>query len=380
MTRPQRITAAGVTVVFVASFFYILTNLSRSGEGPLARILTDAGIFLSNIENTVTDFVRGPGRPSRLAWFEPYRQSLDSLRNPSRVLLGAFDSGLPGSLEGVIRLEETLATTFPLLHVYTAWGDKPDQQFPARILNAIWNLGSVPVVTWEPWLSDFENINHPHLPLRQDRDRGGLAAIARGDYDFYIDAWAIEAAKYGRPIFLRFAHEMNDPYRYPWGPHNNPSNADLLEAWRRVHARFQRAGATNVLWVWSPHIAYSYYEYYPGDEFVDWVATGVLNYGNVAYWSKWWTFNEIFGKKYRDVALLKKPIMIAEFGSLSYGGDRPLWFKEALASLPDSCPMVRSLIFFHALGDATITPQALDWTVTSDSLSSAVIEGEIARW
>jgi len=380
MKRSQRITVVGVSIVAVVIFFLMLTGLSRRSEGPIARVLTDIGVFLGHIENSVADYFRGPGRASRLAWFEPLRTNIDSLRHPTCILLGAYDSGLPGSLDGVATLESTLGETFPLLHVYAAWGDRPNQRFPARILSAFWNLGSVPVVTWEPWLTDFENVNHSHLPLRADRDLGGLAAIARGDYDFYIDEWAAAAADFGRPLFLRFAHEMNDPYRYPWGPHNNPSNADFLDAWRHVHERFRRAGARNVLWVWSPHIAYPYYNYYPGDDHVDWIATGVLNYGNVAYWSKWWSFEEIFGKHYSYVAALRKPIMIAEFGSLMYGGDRAKWFGEALADLPRRYPSVQALVFFHALGDATVTPQALDWTLIRDSTSSRVIATEIAGW
>ena len=93
-----------------------------------------------------------------------------------------------------MELERRLDTTFPLVHFYTAWGDKPDQRFPLRLVTAIWDMGSVPMVTWEPWLTDFENARHPHLPLRDARDRHGLAAVARGDYDFYMDAWAAEAA------------------------------------------------------------------------------------------------------------------------------------------------------------------------------------------
>lgn len=379
MKRYQRVSIVGASAVAVTLFFLLLTGLSRRGEGPLNRILTDVGVFVSNLENALTEHFRGPGRSSRLVWFEPLRHHVDSLVNPPRVLLGAYDSGLPASMDGLAELESGLGMTFPLLHLYTAWGDRPEQQFPARILNAIWNLGSVPVVTWEPWLTDFESVQHPHLPLRTERDRWGLAAIARGDYDFYIDSWAADAAEFQHPIFLRFAHEMNDPYRYPWGPHNN-SVGDFLEAWRHVHQRFQMAGADNVLWVWSPHIAYPYYEYYPGERFVDWVATGVLNYGNVAYWSKWWTFEEIFGKKYVSMAALQKPIMIAEFGSLSYGGDRVKWYDDALNNLVRRYPAVKSLIFFHATGDATVTPQALDWRVAHDSVLTQVISRQVSAW
>lgn len=379
MKRIHRITLSSAVVLTVFLFFVVLTQLSRKSEGPIARVLTDIGIALSHFEKSVTDLFRGPGRRAELSWFEVIRNDRQNLKNPSTILLGAYDGRIPKTLEGVVELEETLGTTFPLIHVYAAWGDRPDQQFPVRVMKAIWDLGSVPVVTLEPWLTDFESSDHPNLPLRNDRDRGGLAAIARGNYDFYIDAWARDAAEFGRPFFFRFAHEMNDPYRYPWGPHNN-SVLEFLEAWRHVHQRLQAAGATNVIWVWSPHLGYNYYEFYPGDNYVDWVGTGVLNYGTVAYWSKWWTFEEIFGKRYLYIKALGKPIMIAEFGTLAIGGDRAEWYRKALERLPQRYPAVKALLFFHASSDATVTQQVLDWTLPNDTTSCSVVAQEIARW
>jgi beta-mannanase len=229
------------------------------------------------------------------------------------------------------------------------------------------------VVTWEPWLTDFENRLHEKIPLRDARDRGGLAAIGRGEYDFYVDAWARAAKEYGHTIMLRFAHEMNDPYRYPWGPQNNPPQ-DFIAAWRHVVDRFRAAGATNVLFVWAPHLAYEGWEHYwPGDEYVDWVATGALNYGTVAYWSKWWTFDQIFGQHYASLAGLKKPIMIAEFGSVSVGGDRAKWYAEALGSLRDSYPQVKALMFFNVHADRTVTYQAIDWSIERDTAVLRVV-------
>jgi hypothetical protein len=35
--------------------------------------------------------------------------------------------------------------------------------------------------------------------------------------------------------------------------------------------------------------------HYPGDAYVDWVATGALNSGPIAQWSQWWSFDKIFG-------------------------------------------------------------------------------------
>ena len=115
-------------------------------------------------------------------------------------------------------------------------------------------------------------------------DAGALESFY---YDFYIVPWARAAAEYKHPLFLRFAHEMNDPYRYPWGPQNGNRPEDFVAAWKHVHLIFQKMGATNVLWVWSPHISMPWFEfYYPGPEFVDWIGVGVLNYGTIASWSR----------------------------------------------------------------------------------------------
>jgi beta-mannanase len=278
----------------------------------------------------------------------------------------------------VLALEERIGTTLPLVQSYTAWGDKADQQFPIGIVTAVSGLGSIPLVTWEPWLTDFESARHPHLPLRDARDRHGMGAVARGDYDFYIDAWAAAAARFGKPFLLRFAHEMNDPYRYPWGPQHN-TKEEYIAAWRRVVDRFRAAGANNVVWVWSPHVAYEYWDlYYPGDDYVDWVATGTLNFGPIAQWSRWWTFAEIFGEKYPRMAAFGKPIMVAELGSLAVGGDRAAWYREAITAVPEKYPAVKALVFFHARDDQTVTYQKVDWTVTEDSITSAAIRDALA--
>jgi hypothetical protein len=308
------------------------------------------------------------------------RESTARLRSPDRILLGAYDSRIPVTLDGVGELETALRTTLPLIQIYTAFGDKPEEQFPRQLAQAIHDAGSTPVVTWEPWLNDFESARHPNAPLPGQRDRHGLAAMAAGAYDDYIDTWAQNARQFGHPLMVRFGHEMNDPYRYPWGPQNN-TKEEYIAAWRHVVDRFRAAKATNVVWVWSPHVAYQYWElYYPGDDYVDWIATGALNFGPIAQWSKWWTFAEIFGQKYPKMASWKKPVMVAEFGSLAVGGDRAAWYRDALGDLPRRYPQVKAVVFFNARDDQTTTYQKVDWTFINDSLTLSAVRESIARW
>lgn len=378
MRRPQRLLLVVVFLVCAAAGVSGLSALGTASAGPLSAALGWLGAMTGSLEHRVRDRLGGPPRRETLRWLEPYRASADRLRSPDIVLLGAYDSGVPRTLDGVLALESRLGASLPIVQVYSAWGDKADQQFPVELLTAIAGLGSIPLVTWEPWLTDFESVRHPRIPLREQRDPHALAAVARGDYDDYVDVWAAAAARFGRPFFLRFAHEMNDPYRYPWGPQNN-TKEEYIAAWRHVVERFRRAGATNVVWVWSPHVAYDYWDlYYPGDAYVDWVATGVLNFGPIAQWSRWWTFREIFGIKYPRLAAFGKPVMIAELGSLAVGGDRQAWYRDALTSIPRDYPAVKSIVFFHARDDQTVTYQKVDWTIASDSALAATVRQALA--
>ncbi len=353
---------------------WLLTMLGQKSTGPLEDTFTAMGKGVSTIEDKYILQGRKHTRSDKLNWFNDYRNDVKKLLYPDKILYGAFDNEFSESFQSIVELENSLQTTFPVIHIYTAWGSKPEQKFPFMQAKAILDVGSIPFITWEPWLTDFDKEKHPQIVGDvKKRDKNGLRAIARGDYDFYIDKWANEAKELARFCYVRFGHEMNDPYRYPWGPQNNKPE-DFVAAWKHIVNRFKSIGATNVIWVWSPHPAYSYFDYYyPGDNYVDWVGIGTLNYGNVASWGKWWTFDEIFGNYYTQLSKYKKPIMISEFGSLDVGGNRAKWFADALTSMPVKYPAIKSVIFFHCSSDNTTTSKALNWYFKDDSLVTQVI-------
>jgi hypothetical protein len=357
-----------------------LTMIGNKTTGPIEDTFTAVGNQVSSIENKFILQSRKHTRSEKLHWFDEYRNDKLKIANPDKLLLGAYDNEFSESFQSVVELENSLQTTFPLIHIYTAWGSKPEQKFPALQVKAILDLGSIPIITWEPWLTDFSPTDYPKIPADpKKRDKGGLKSIAKGNYDNYINKWAHEVKEIGRPVFIRLGHEMNDPYRYPWGPQNNKP-ADFIEAWRHVVQQFKNLGADNVIWIWSPHPAYLYFDYYyPGDKYVDWVGVGTLNYGTVATWSQWWTFDEIFGNYYDQLSKYNKPIMISEFGSLDVGGSRSKWFEDALLSMPVKYPAIKAVIFFHCSSDITTTNKALNWYFKDDSIVTRVIINTIER-
>lgn len=348
-------------------------------SAPTEKLLALIGNTTTTLETKFIMSQRGHSRTSDLKWFADYKFTSGKLAHPQHLLLGAFDDQAINSFIPIVKLEDSLGTVFPIIHIYTAWGSKMEQRFPATEATSINALGSIPMITWEPWLTDFSD---KELGQNKNKTENGesLIGILSGKYDFYIDKWAREAKAFQQPILLRFGHEMNDPYRYPWGPHLN-SPEDYINAWKYVVDRFKALGADNVLWVWSPHPAHGNFQsYYPGDEYVDWVGTSALNYGKVAAWSEWWSFEEIFDKPYKELSEFKKPIIIAEFGSVAVGGNRADWYKDALIDFPTNYPLVKALVFFHNSKDANTTARPLDWYISQDPLVIKVMVSAMENW
>jgi hypothetical protein len=362
-------------------FQFAAANSMRRAWASVEDRLQLFGQKLSDAEGDAWQKSRHQSRSAEVHAKFPRLNSTAWLKAPDRKLFGAYDGGLPGSFEGVDALESRLHYRFPLVSIYQAWGDRPDEaHFPLRAVETIDRLGSVPVVTWEPWVKDFDASLRPNLPPAAEREYASLAAIARGDYDFYITPWAISAASYGKPIFLRFAHEMNDPYRYPWGPQNGNRPEDFIAAWKHVHLIFQKMSATNVIWVWSPHISMPWFEYYyPGAEWVDWVSTGILNYGDVAPWSRWWSLHQILEKAYPALEKLDKPVMISEFGTLSSGGDARQWYEQALRDLDEKYGRVHAVVLFNQRHDVTLSTAPLDWSVLQSPGATIQLRDHLAR-
>ena len=219
MIRIRRMILGLVAAGLSALLVLVLSYAGASSEGPLSDALGWIATSVAQAERGAVRWIRGNDRAAELPWLVGYIEDPATLRNPRIPLIGVFDEAIPGSLEGALELERQLGTTFSFIQLYSAWGDRPDQAFPSRVAEAIVDLGSIPVITWEPWLVDFENAAHPQLRLRDDRDEHGLGDVAAGVYDFYVDEWA-EQAKQNQEEIQYFMHQLLDALE------NNPPDSD----------------------------------------------------------------------------------------------------------------------------------------------------------
>lgn len=246
---------------------------------------------------------------------------------------------------------------------YQAWGSYGGGLDTERIQWIIDN-GSIPMITWEPWVWGGDRTNQPDYRLSK---------ISGGNHDAYIREFAQSVKQVGGVVYLRPMHEMNGDW-YPWaGTVNGNSPNQYVPAYRHIVDIFRQEGVANVRWVWSPNNAglpdwgtSSFKTYYPGDSYVDFAAVDGYNFGASQSWSQWASFESIFDQAYKTITgLTQKPIIVAEMSSAEQGGSKADWIRSAYAALKSSYPKISAVIWFNESGDGT------DWRIHSSADSLA---------
>lgn len=289
--------------------------------------------------------------------------------HPEALMIGVYRPPLPNDLRTVNEYEVEAGRRFAILHWYALWGGWKSEFSPSD-LEEIDEHGSIPLISWEPWAGESYD---PNWSLRE--------SILSGRSDTYIESWAQGLAAYGKPVLLRFAHEMHDS-SFPWSTGVNGNTAeDFVASWHRVQTIFRRYNTSNVQWVWNPNAigdaAPEIYEpiyrsFYPGDDAVDWVGLDIYDTGPDLDWGApyWRSLHDILDGPYRALSTVtSKQIILAEVGSATRGEDKANWMRQGLGpELPLQFPRVRAVVWFDVTKEQP-------WQIqTSDVARSAFIE------
>ena len=182
---------------------------------------------------------------------------------------------------------------------------------------------------------------------------GPPSEISAGKYDADITRFAEDLKSYGRPVFLRYAWEMN---LRPGGKCGSGGPSAFVASWRHIHRIFRNVGATNVAFVWNPGIVggvNSMPAYYPGSKFVDWIAAD-------GYDRRRWGISGLsreFSDWYQTFAPYDKPMLIGETGA---GPDDQAQYLAGIKTTAECLfPQVHGIVYFDA-------PKKSDaWQLTS---------------
>jgi hypothetical protein len=238
----------------------------------------------------------------------------------------------------VAAMHAIVGSSLGMLLVYARW----NAPAPVQRLEHVTAAGAVPVLGWAC---------------------GPDGAIVDGHEDDHIRAYAEALKAFGRPLFLRYAWEMNIGGARRARCETAGGPAGFVAAWRRVRDIFLEVGADNVAFVWCPGIGRpgAWRSYFPGADAVDWIGVdGYVRNPDPAAASK--GFPRVFASFYAQFAPEGKPIMVAETGAppAAQAG----YLSSLAALLPSEYPQVKALAYFDAPG-----PRG-DWSLSTDGRSA----------
>ena len=286
----------------------------------------------------------------------------------SSIYWGVYMDGVPWDMPKLSAFESSVNKGASIVHFGQPWmHNGAYYYFPTSVMETVRLHGSIPMINWGSW--DYSG--------GAIQSAWSLANVYNGTYDAFIQQYAIGAKAWNHPFFMRFDHEMNGWWQFPWAEQINGNQpGDYVKAWKHVHDIFTQVGATNVTWVWAPNVISSkttpLASLYPGDAYVDWVAIDGYNWGT-DHGNAWQSFSQVFTATYNALTQLApgKPIMLAETSSSENGGSKADWIKDALQTqLPLNFPMIKALVWFNwNAGDST-----LSWPVDSSLTSLAAFK------
>lgn len=296
---------------------------------------------------------------------------------PREVYIGAWTGGFWDSqtktldVSTQLMFEDYMGKKMAFANIYSGWAYLADPDLLIK-LNEIYSNRWTPIISSNP--SFFEECKNNGKSLYE--------TIGSGSCDGYFRKVAANLKSYNKPIFLRFAWEMNHPNMY-WSVDKVKSKPeDFINAWRRFHTVMKEENANNVIWVLSFNTSNSntipYAKLYPGDEYVDWVAIDGYNWGTAKDWSGWTSFSGVFKKSYDELTkITDKPLMLSEVNTASEGGNKAEWLKDMLdVQIPNFYPQIDAIVFFN---ENKMTGEDVDWRMESSIENIEVLKTSLSN-
>ena len=267
--------------------------------------------------------------------------------------------------ERIVDFEELAGKKIAWAYFSNNWVD--DIEFPEESVRLIDSLDTVPFIRMMPRTTFDQGETDPVYTLQ---------GIIDGDFDDSLIEWAQDAKRTNIPLMVEFGTEMNGDW-FPWSgilnggeeteEYGDPNTADgperFRDAYRHIIDLFRNEGVNNITWVFhvfplhdvgdeilSEEQWNSIENYYPGDDYIDWLGTTV--YGSTQFGKEWTSFAEIMDTAYKELESVSatKPFAILELGVIEDPemGDKDKWIQDSLQLIENGTyPRIKAISYWN---------------------------------
>jgi cellulose synthase (UDP-forming) len=206
--------------------------------------------------------------------------------------------------------------------------------FPMEPLQQLRRDGAIPMLNWLPKISSDQPI---------------LKSIADGKYDDYVQRFAASVRAFGEPVLICFAPQP-DAAGTQWSSDYSNTADNFIQAWERIYGLFEKAGAANVGWVWSQARPENAQQYFPGRDYVDWIALPISREDG----SQPASFSERFDAFRSRITAWHCPIMITGMSSPNDSAGAE-WLHRALTNIALRYPEIKGIVLDDGIDAGAIS-------------------------
>jgi len=293
--------------------------------------------------------------------------------------LGSYIDGAPPiSSQQIKDFERMVGKQLAIMCMNYVGRNEGAHSFPSQDMTTVLQSGSIPMIGWYPLFKDWRKAP----PTLQD--------IIDGRCDDLIEDWASNMRLLQYPILVRLGWEMNfdigfwsglgnfgplsnrmwnevdNLYAYYGDPKKPDGPERYVDAWKHIRNIFDKTVVKNAVWVWCPlapsvpDVEWNKPEnYYPGDDFVDFVGCDLYNNG---YWidtkgqarPNWREFKDNFEKTSAlqiYTSHRNKPFIVAELGCVEESlpnvtGPKAKWITNTYYSIKNTYSNIKAVCWF----------------------------------
>jgi beta-mannanase len=244
-----------------------------------------------------------------------------------KLLLGVYDPA-----------RDFANQTVSIEHHFVTWRLNDAEEL-INALQQIKQANRFPLISLEPWPWEWGGMFRETL----------LQDIVLGKYDTTIERiFKVLQQQAPQKILLRWGHEMEIVNQYPWS-HRNPQA--YIKAYRYIVDFSRKMGIGNILWVWSPAGNKEAMQYWPEEDYVDFIGISIYadkrfnfksNNDNLP------SFKSLMSEKYWFADRYNKPIIVTEFGVAAEEQEKSQWLIAAIKTVA-KFPQVKALVYFNQI-------------------------------
>ena len=240
------------------------------------------------------------------------------------------------SLKGTVFTVAATQKDIAIISLEVPWGKSEKNSLDTAYINQIYNLQALPLLTWSLWQND--SVNH----VAKDPDV--MNRIITGKYDDQLRSFAAQVARLNKPVYISCNTSVSKN-KYPLFAAASYKPESYIAAWKYVHDLFDEEGADKVIWIWTPWDSFMGSQYFPGNDYVDWLGLDITKLNNDKSSVKANSFDSLY-RPFHRLALFKSGLPVIITANADFAGDKGAWWNNAWKNIDTVFTEIKSVIVY----------------------------------